>query len=275
MASYLRPRCIPAGIAKLKLPEIQFVYLNGKPEKFRRFTDSFDSILNIFNLTSFEKYSYLCEQLTGTAKDIITALLDENHSYEGAKALLKSAFADKTIQQISVIDNLSKLKFNSSENVFLWISEVHQLADKIKPQDIDSTVFAQYFVWKNMSDTFKKQFMAVSNCAKPRLQMVIDNSFEVLKRMDVTENKGSYVKSQTFATKVDYAPKEATKSSSYNSNVKFHCALGIFLGKDIDFNQKIQLCKRFPTLQTKVKFICELGGCTCCGFSNHTVNQCK
>ena len=266
---------IPAGLPKLKLPQIPFPTFDGKPEKFRRFIDSFDSILNKFNLTSFEKYSYLSQQLTGTAKDIITALPDENLSYEGAKALLESAFADKTLQQFSVIDNLCKLKLNNSENVYLWISEVRQLADQIQRLDIDSTVFAQYFVWNNMSDTFKKQFMAVSNCAKPSLQMIIDHSFEVVKRMDVTDNKGSYVKSQTFATKVDYTPKETTKSSSYKFNVKFHCALCNSLGKDIDFNHKIHLCKKFPTPQTKVKKISELGGCTRCGFLNHTVNQCK
>ena len=54
-----------------------------------------------------------------------------------------------------------------------------------------------------MSDTLKKLFMAVSNCAKPSLQKIIDHSLKVVKRMDVTENKGSYLNSQTFAMKVD------------------------------------------------------------------------
>ena len=65
------------------------------------------------------------------------------------------------------------------------------------------------------------------------------------------------------------------KSSSYDFNVKFHCALCNSLGKDIDFNHKIHLCKKFPTPQTKVKQVAELGGCTRCWHLNHTVNQCN
>ena len=55
------------GLLKLKLHQVQFPTFNGKPEKFKRFNDSFDSILNKRNLSSSEKYSYLSQKLTKAA----------------------------------------------------------------------------------------------------------------------------------------------------------------------------------------------------------------
>ena len=43
------------GLPKLKLPQIQFPKFSGKPEKYREFINSFESILNKFILSSFEK----------------------------------------------------------------------------------------------------------------------------------------------------------------------------------------------------------------------------
>ena len=54
-----------SSLPKLKLPQVPFPVFDGKPENYRRFIDSLDSILNKFQLTSFEKYSYLKQQLTG------------------------------------------------------------------------------------------------------------------------------------------------------------------------------------------------------------------
>ena len=85
----------------------------------------------------------------------------------------------------------------------------------------------------------------MSNSAKPILQMIIDHSFEVVKRMHtVTENKSRCFKSQAFAEKVDYASKETTKLNTYKFNVKFHFALCKSHCNDIDFNHKIHLCKK-------------------------------
>ena len=74
-----------------------------------------------------------------------------------------------------------------------------------------------------MSDCFEKHFTAIRNYAKPSLHLIIDHSFEVVKRMDTvcTDRRGSYFKSQTFAQKVDYVSNE---SNSYKSNAKFNFA---------------------------------------------------
>ena len=128
---------------------------DGKPEKYRMFIDSLDSILNKFILTSFEKYSHLHQQVSGSARDIVESLPDENLSYESAKNLLESALSDKNTQKFSVIENLSNLKLKSGEKVYDWISDVRQLTNQIDRLGIDSAVFVHYFLWRNMSDSFK------------------------------------------------------------------------------------------------------------------------
>ena len=70
---------------KLKLPEVPFPVFDGKPETYRRFIDSLESILYKFILTSFEKFSYLRQQVSGSARDIVESLPDENLSYESVK----------------------------------------------------------------------------------------------------------------------------------------------------------------------------------------------
>lgn len=261
------------ALSKIKLPEIQFPVFAGTPEKYRRFIDSLESILNKFNLTSFEKYSYLRQQVSGSARDIVESLPDENLSYEAAKALLESAFSDKTTQQFSVIEQLSKLRLNSEEDFYQWISAVRQLENQIDSLEIDGAVFAQYFLWRNMGDCFKKQFMAVSNCAKPSLREIIDNSFEVVKRMGTVSSEPNVrgVKSVALATKVNYS----SKSKSSNFNPKIHCGLCHSLGDNKDFNHKIYKCEQFPSPQSKIRKLNELSGCTRCGFLNHTVDVCN
>lgn len=265
-----------SSMPKLKLPQVPLPVFDGKPENYRRFIDSLDSMLNKFQLTSFEKYSYLRQQLTGPPKAIIESLSDENLSYEGAKALLESAFSDKTVQQFSVIESLSTLKLNSSQNFYLWISELRQLANQMERLQVDSSVFAQFFIWKNMGESFKKQFILVSNSAKPSLQNIIDNSFEVMKRMETmpSEIKNSQFNSLTLATGVNHDPKGNSNSKSASFNPKFNCGLCHSLGGDVNFKHKIYRCQKFSSPESKVKKIRELGGCTKCGILNHTLKDC-
>ena len=90
-----------SSMPKLKLPQVLLPAFDRKPENYRRFIDALDLILKKFQLTSFEKYSYFRQELTGPPKAIIESLSDENLSYEGTKALYEWAFSDKFVQQFS------------------------------------------------------------------------------------------------------------------------------------------------------------------------------
>ena len=113
-------------LPKWNNPQVKFFKFYGRPEKYRRFIDYLESILNKFKLTSFERYAYLFHQASGPARSLLQSLPYVSLNYEAAKALLESAFSDKTLQQFSVIKGVPSLKLYSTEDFFTWISEVRQ-----------------------------------------------------------------------------------------------------------------------------------------------------
>ena len=270
-------------LPKLKLPQIEFPTFDGRPEKFRRFIDSLECILDKFNLTSFEKYSYLLQQLSGPPRTIVESVSDDSLTYEAAKALLESAFSDKTVQQFSVIRGISDLKLNSKEDFFSWISEVRQLSSQVERLDISSSLFMQYFVWENMSDEFKKQFIAVTNCARPSLDNIINSAFEVERRIKTMSSKPERkpCSSVTLATEVNHVraqnPESKNKSNVKQtvSDTKASCALCKSLNDNSDSQHKIFNCHKFSTPHSKLAKLKELGGCIRCGWLGHQVNDCN
>ena len=143
---------------------------------------------------------------------------------------------------------------------FTWISEVRQLSNQVERLEISSSMFMQCFFWENMSDMFKKQFMAVTNSARPSLDNIIDKALEVEKRMKTMSFKSGRSNYNTVAldTKVDHfkAPNSDSKSKRQGKNiwldVKNSCALCNSLNDKPDANHEIFNCKNF--LQLKVNY---------------------
>ena len=100
-----------SSLPKLRLPNVELPSFGGKPEEYFKFIDNFETILSKFDLTQFEKFSYLQKHVFGPAKEIIESVpLGGGNSYDTAKQLLSDAFSRKVVQQFSVIENLLKLK---------------------------------------------------------------------------------------------------------------------------------------------------------------------
>ena len=86
----------PVGLPNLELPQLELPKFNGKPERYSSFMKSLEDILNKFNLTEFERYSYLRQQVSGPARQIVNSLPTDNLTFTAAKQLLYNAFSDKT-----------------------------------------------------------------------------------------------------------------------------------------------------------------------------------
>ena len=129
------------SLPKIKLPQVELPTFNGRPETYERFIDNLEKLLNKYELTQFEKYSYLLNQVSGPARQIVQSVPDGESNYDTAKELLSDAFSDRTLQQYSVIDRLLKLKLSSVSDMYGWISEVRMLSDQIERLQIDSSIF--------------------------------------------------------------------------------------------------------------------------------------
>lgn len=148
---------------RVKLPEIQLPVFDGRPESYNKFITSFENLINKYNLSPFEKFSYLSKQLRGPAKKLVDSLSQNEMDYDSAVDLLKDAYRDVTCQKYSVIDRLHNLKLsNNASHAFEWISEARTISDQVNNLNIDSDLFLQYFLWKSLNDDFRSLLTSVT-----------------------------------------------------------------------------------------------------------------
>ena len=267
---------------KLKLPPVELPHFNGQPEEFERFIHSFETLMSKFDLTQFEKYSYLLQHVAGPARVIIESIPSGNLTYDAAKALLTEAFSDNVGQRFSVIDKICRLKLNSYESAYQWISEAKTLVEQVKRLSIDGSVFCQYFLWSGLSDQFKQQFIAVTNKGKPDLNDILNNSFEVISRMknSVKISPSSLLSpiknSLTLATGVKYkSDQSAHDVELQNKSFMKGCSLCCTDNKTDSCDHNLSQCKKYPSNKNKFDRIKELNGCVNCGWLNHSISNCK
>ena len=105
--------------------------------------------------------------MSGPAKQIVESIPSGDKNYDDAVKLLSEAFSCKVTQQYSVIEKLVSLKLTQPKDAYKWFSEAKILINQIERLNIDSRVFAQYFVWRGLSDHFKSHFIAAINKSKP------------------------------------------------------------------------------------------------------------
>jgi len=264
---------------KLRLPDIEFPVFDSNPENYNKFIHDLEKIFDKFELTEFEKFNYLKKQVSGAAREIVDSIPLGDSNYTDAKKLLYDAFADKTAQQFSVISKLLVLKSLSGSNLYSWISEIRVLTDQMARLDISGEIFAQYFIWNSLSDYYRQQFISVTHKSKPNLQEIKDHAFEVINRVKDTKfmdnrslSSSMFTEnSVSLATNVVYDNSSKTKTKM-DSNVCWLCQK---VGLSDYSSHKIYKCPEFKSAKQKRDKIIELGGCTRCGYLNHSTNNCK
>ena len=252
---------------RLTLPHLTFPKFDGRPENYNRFITSFETIVDKLQLSTYQKYLYLVDQLSGNAKKIVDPLTISNPTYEAAKDLLNRAFSDTRSQQFAVIEKLCSLKLESSaEDAFAWISDATSIKNSVDRLDIKSEHFIQYFLLKGLCPEFKLHLTAVTNQSRPSVSLIMDNAFEVNRR---------FLDSQLCMRKIP------TSTASYGSEVKFNqtktsgCTL---CNHDKDANaanHKLSKCTKYADASSKISKLKAIKGCTKCGSSAHEKKSCK
>jgi len=260
--------------SKLRLPDIELPGFDNNPENYTKFINDIEKILEKFELTEYEKFSYLKKQLSGPAREIVDSIPFGDFNYTDAKKLLYDAFADKTAQQFSVINKFLNLQSLSKSNLYSWISEIRILTEQLNRLEISSDIFAQFFIWNSLSEAHKQLFISITNKSKPNLQEIMDKAFEVINR--IKDSKSFYSvptpeSSISLATGVT-SEISASQRSKFDKN---SCWLCQNVGNSGFNNHKIYKCPVFSTPEMKKNKIIELNGCTRCGFLNHKTKDCK
>lgn len=263
---------------KLQLPQLELPAFDGKPVEFSRFIECFESILNKFCLSDFEKFSYLLQQVSGPARDIVNSVPQDNLSYETAKSLLTDAFSCKITQQFQVIEKLSQLKFGSVSDFYRWVSNVRIVTDQINNLDITPNIFIQYFIWNGIPAKFKSTFMNITNESYPSIDQIIGSAFKVHDRIKETSVKAEIL-TTSFVSGMD--EESVTMATAVNTRSvakqtpNAMCQLCHADDSPDSDSHKIWDCETYKTPQSKLNKIQQLKGCTRCGLLNHDVSSCN
>lgn len=274
---------------KLPFPQIELPSFDGSPEAYPRFIHSFETLISKYNLSAFEKYSYLLKQLKGPARLLVESVALSDLTYDSAKSLLDDAYCDKTSQQYSVVEKLKNLKLKSRpEDAFLWISEARIIEEQFKTLTITTEIILQYFLWNSLNDEFKSLIVAITNKSKPSVSEIFDNSFEANRRyQEIHKQKPLNTKiagnlklsSNLEAGKpntnaVAMATNVAVRSDESKSTLS-GCSLCSHDKKTSAKNHKLSNCPEYSNAESKLNKIKDVNGCAKCGLTNHVTKDCK
>ena len=269
----------PPRLTKLKLPEIPLpIYSNAKDETLDQFFENFENIIVKYQLSDYEKFIYLKKQLQGEPLTLISSLSGSKQSFEGAKLLLRKAFADALTQKFAAIKRLSTLKFIPGGDPFLYVSEMRSAQDLFKTLQISIDNVLQYFIWTGLSTALQTQLITICNTNKPTITEINDNVFKAIDRQrEVTAASNLEASSkpksregcslQSFAASVPYEPR------SSEPRVKF-CSLCSTDGNK-ETSHSTKDCPSYKNAKEKVDRLMSIGACSRCGYSNHVRDNCN
>ena len=270
-------------LGKLELPKF-----NGDLDDYNRFIVSFEAIISKYQLSPFEKYSYLIKQLSGNARALIETIPASDLTYDTAKRLLDEAFCNKLTQQYAVIEKLASLKLKSNEDPYKWICSARVLADQVNTLQISSELFTQYFLWGSLSEDLKAIFVSITNSSKPDLDELLNNAFEASNRfkeflvktkIQKSEKPKNYLvdeqaKPQTIALASNvksFSPINQPERRFQNSR---NCSLCSYDKSPAANTHSLSHCKKYESTQSKLDKIRLTNGCVLCGHTNHCSDNC-
>ena len=267
---------------KLKLPDIPLpTYGHEKDETLTHFFQGFESIIDKHNLTVFEKFIYLKNQLRGEALALINSLSRSDQSYDAARELLEQAFASNIVQKYDVIRRMSKLKLSSDGSAYEFVSEMRVVCDLFKTLKIDIDTVLQYYIWHAMPSNLQTQLVNICNSNKPDLADIKTNIFPAIDRYNEINVKTKAKKSvglsemsgiESFAANVEYG------KSNHRNNEKQHRVGFCSMCSTNDKRETSHVTRDCPTYgnpQAKLERLKYLGACTKCGFANHETSNCR
>ena len=258
---------------KITLPSIELPTFDGKPEAFHKFITSFENLISRYNLSSFEKFTYLIKQLSGPARKILESLNLHESNYESAKKLLTEAFSDKLSQQFSVISDLIMLKLRSdSKDAYTWIGDARLLTEQVRSLNITSDIFTQYFLLNSMNSEMKKIFTEITRKSKPNLEEINDSMFEANTRYVELRRSSPIVPVQKSINIVSEQNTAAVTAVAVNSNSP-KCSLCSY--DSTENTHKLSECVIYNDCRSRISKLKAINGCDRCGFVNHNSQNCN
>ena len=256
---------------KLKLPQLPLpTYSHKEGEDLHKFFLNFENIMGKYNLSDFDRFIFLQEQLSGAPLTLIKSLDINSQSYNTAKELLTRAFASVVNQQFETIKRVTDLKF-TTKAPYEYVGKLRQIQEAFKSLNITSDIILQYFFWQSMPEQLQTQFVSITNSNKPNLENIETHIFDAIERFLDTAGKKPTKKSDdvdvcNYAVSMDAyradKPKQQFCSLCSKGNLK--------VDSHSTFN-----CPKYSSTFEKLNQLKSRNGCVKCGNTTHEAGNCR
>ena len=254
---------------KIKLPQLPLpTYAHKEGESLNTFFATFESIVDKYGVTDYEKFVFLQGQLSGEPLNLIKSLDIGSQSYQTAKNLLSRAFASTINQQFENIKRLAELKF-SIKNPYEYIGKLRQIKEAFQSLNITTDIVLQYFFWRSMPEALQNQFIRICNCNKPNIDDLGTQIFDAMERYLESVKKPISKSSELEVTS------NAISMNSYRSDSQRQfCSLCSSPAEKITSHSTYN-CQKYPSTVDKINRLNEVNGCVACGNVTHDVTNCR
>ena len=241
------------------------IFKSEDGEDFTKFILEFEDTISKFKYSDYDKLLLLKQQVNGRAKILLASLDSTNQSYNDAKKLLEDALASPTTRKHSTIKQLTKLKLDYKDEPFEFVSKLKTIIESINKLKITTDDFVLYFAWQGLNDSFKTHLVNITCNTRPSLQEITSNYFDACER---------YREHQSYFKKQSKEKEQFSLAANINYEQKSKFKNCVLCDSNSNNHSTFQ-CRNYPTVESKVKRINELKGCTRCGYLNHQITNCK
>lgn len=256
---------------KMSLPKMGLPVFDGAIEKYHAFITEFDQTVDKFNLSPFEKFTFLKHQLTGSVLDLVDSIPIRSRDYPTARKLLDNCYCDSDEQKAAFIEGLLSLEMDLS-NPLKWLAAARTFREEVQTLKINSSYFVQYFLWRTLKDEYKQKLIEVCGKSSPSLSDIVDQFFEAHKRvLKLNGSKMGVTLNPPAATGTMALAANITSNSKHNSKPKNKSSKCVLC----DEEHRASVCTKFPTPTDKIKRLNDLKICDKCMLRNHTGVNCK
>ena len=256
----------------LKCPKTPLPRFSSKEgEDFTRFLSLFNTTVDKFKLTDYDKLILFKQQLSGSALVLVESLSLDNQTFKDAVDLLSEALASPDTQKHNVLKQLSEINTYFKDNPLEYISKMRMIQDTVKKLKIDVDYILGYFFWQGLPKEFKVHVTHILNKTKPSLSELNKVYFDATELFQENKkSKSNKVKSDNFKENVTNA--FASEVKAFNKSVP-DCQL--CLHDKLDNSHPLFKCNKYNNAKLKIDKINELEGCVKCGSLKHKISKCN
>ncbi|XP_036147477.1 uncharacterized protein LOC118647191 [Monomorium pharaonis] len=204
---------------KVKLPTIKLPSFSGEMHEWKRFSDSFTTLIHDSDLSPLEKHQYLNGALTGRAAKVVESIEISAENYEIAWSLLKARYEDEKAlrrRHIQCLFDAPKVEQESAVAIQELIDVYRKHLRIVKARDSDVEPWGDAFVIFMIEERLDKATRRHwEETTEQKQEITIDMLFKFLqRRVQMLERLNESSQGQSISEEVKSNRRKAGRSGA-------------------------------------------------------------